>query len=177
MDTPGTQTPGPQKPGIVITGVSGRMGRMLVREVLASDACRLVGALERPGHDWVGRDLGAALGGADTVKNVDLSRKVLAWGQENYARNGLAAPDTDFLYGDVFEWLSRLQRRGDVFDLVVLDVGLPDTDGRELCKRLRKQGVKCPVVMLTGHAAQSDSPTCACTRASAPCTAAGLPPP
>ena len=65
MDTPGTQTPGPQKPGIVITGVSGRMGRMLVREVLASDACRLVGALERPGHDWVGRDLGAALGGAD----------------------------------------------------------------------------------------------------------------
>lgn len=70
MDTPGTQTPGPQTPhtqtpGIVITGVSGRMGRMLVREVLASDACRLVGALERPGHDWVGRDLGAALGGAD----------------------------------------------------------------------------------------------------------------
>lgn len=70
MDTPGTQTPGPQTPGpqtpgIVITGVSGRMGRMLVREVLASGACRLVGALERPGHDWVGRDLGAALGGAE----------------------------------------------------------------------------------------------------------------
>ena len=35
--------------------------------------------------------------------------------------------------------------------LVVLDVGLPDTDGRELCKKLRKQGVKCPIVMLTGH--------------------------
>lgn len=68
-----------------------------------------------------GFGLNAALGGADTVKNVDLSRKVLAWGQENYALNGLAAPDTDFLYGDVFEWLSRLQRRGDVFDLVVLD--------------------------------------------------------
>ncbi|MBV0891187.1 4-hydroxy-tetrahydrodipicolinate reductase [Paracoccus sp. Z118] len=50
-------------PGIVVTGVSGRMGRMLVREVLASDACRLVGALVREGSDWVGRDVGAAMGG------------------------------------------------------------------------------------------------------------------
>lgn len=68
-----------------------------------------------------GFGLSAALRGAQTVKNVDLSRKVLAWGQENYALSGLPAPDTDFLYGDVFEWLTRLRRRGDVFDLVVLD--------------------------------------------------------
>lgn len=68
-----------------------------------------------------GFGLSAALGGAATVKNVDLSRKVLAWGQENYALSGLAAPDADFLYGDVFEWLGRLRRRGDRFDLVVLD--------------------------------------------------------
>ncbi len=52
------------KPGIVVTGAAGRMGQMLCREVLASDAVRLVGALVRPGHDWVGRDLGAAMGGA-----------------------------------------------------------------------------------------------------------------
>ena len=65
--------------------------------------------------------MAAALGGARTVKNVDLSRKVLAWGQENYALSGLEAPDTDFLYGDVFGWLARLYRRGDVFDVVVLD--------------------------------------------------------
>lgn len=51
------------KPGIVVTGASGRMGQMLVRTVLASPACRLVGALERPGHDWIGRDLGQAMGG------------------------------------------------------------------------------------------------------------------
>ncbi len=68
-----------------------------------------------------GFGLSAVLGGAQTVKNVDLSRKVLAWGQENYALSGLAAPDRDFLYGDVFGWLRRLHRRGDVFDLVVLD--------------------------------------------------------
>ncbi len=47
--------------------------------------------------------------------------------------------------------------RSELFDLVVLDVGLPDTDGRELCKRLRKQGVKCPVVMLTGHDTDADT--------------------
>lgn len=50
-------------PGIVITGVSGRMGRMLAQVVAASDAARLVGAVERPGHDWIGQDLGVALGG------------------------------------------------------------------------------------------------------------------
>ncbi|NHF73651.1 4-hydroxy-tetrahydrodipicolinate reductase [Paracoccus xiamenensis] len=51
------------KPGIVITGVSGRMGQMLVRVVGESDKVRLVGAIERPGSDWVGRDLGQAMGG------------------------------------------------------------------------------------------------------------------
>lgn len=49
-------------PGVVITGASGRMGRMLIDEVLGSEALRLVGAVERPGHDWIGRDLGEALG-------------------------------------------------------------------------------------------------------------------
>ena len=53
-----------EKPGIVVTGVSGRMGQMLVKVVNASDQVRLVGALERPGSDWIGRDLGEAMGGA-----------------------------------------------------------------------------------------------------------------
>ncbi|MCV6593217.1 MAG: 4-hydroxy-tetrahydrodipicolinate reductase [Silicimonas sp.] len=53
-----------EKPGIVIAGASGRMGQMLVAEVLASDHARLVGAFEREGHDWIGRDLGEAMGGA-----------------------------------------------------------------------------------------------------------------
>ena len=43
------------------------------------------------------------------------------------------------------------------FDLIILDVGLPDTDGRELCKVMRKQNVKCPIVMLTGHDGDADT--------------------
>lgn len=50
-------------PGIVVMGASGRMGQMLIREIEANDRARLVGALERPGHDWVGRDLGDLMGG------------------------------------------------------------------------------------------------------------------
>lgn len=44
-----------------------------------------------------------------------------------------------------------------IYDLVILDVGLPDTDGRELCKLMRRQGVKCPVLMLTGHDSDADT--------------------
>ncbi|WP_395540619.1 4-hydroxy-tetrahydrodipicolinate reductase [Neotabrizicola sp. sgz301269] len=51
-------------PGIVITGVSGRMGRMLTELVTASDKARLVAGVERAGHPWIGRDLGECLGGA-----------------------------------------------------------------------------------------------------------------
>lgn len=51
-------------PGIVVTGASGRMGQMLVRTVCQSDRARLLGAIERKGHDWIGRDPGEAMGGA-----------------------------------------------------------------------------------------------------------------
>ncbi|MGC1427150.1 MAG: 4-hydroxy-tetrahydrodipicolinate reductase [Albidovulum sp.] len=51
-------------PGMVVTGVSGRMGQMLAGLISASDKARLVSAVERTGHAWVGRDLGEAMGGA-----------------------------------------------------------------------------------------------------------------
>jgi len=43
------------------------------------------------------------------------------------------------------------------FDLVLLDVGLPDFDGREVCRLMRKAGVKCPIIMLTGHDSEADT--------------------
>lgn len=51
-------------PGVVVVGASGRMGQMLIRTVTDSDKARLVGAVEREGHAWVGQDLGVAMGGA-----------------------------------------------------------------------------------------------------------------
>ena len=51
-------------PGLVVTGASGRMGQMLMRTIQDSDKCKLVGAVERKGHDWVGRDVGECMGGA-----------------------------------------------------------------------------------------------------------------
>jgi DNA-binding response OmpR family regulator len=42
-------------------------------------------------------------------------------------------------------------------DLVVMDVGLPDMDGREAVKLMRKAGYKAPVIMLTGHDSDSDT--------------------
>ena len=37
------------------------------------------------------------------------------------------------------------------FDAILLDVGLPDMDGRALCRKLRDVGIDCPVIMLTGE--------------------------
>ena len=54
-----------QTPGIVVTGGSGRMGRTLIGLIAESDDARLAGVVERPGHDWIGRDVGACLGGAE----------------------------------------------------------------------------------------------------------------
>ena len=42
-------------------------------------------------------------------------------------------------------------------DLVIMDVGLPDVDGREAVRMLRKNGFKAPVIMLTGHDTDSDT--------------------
>lgn len=42
-------------------------------------------------------------------------------------------------------------------DLVIMDVGLPDVDGREAVRILRKSGFKAPIIMLTGHDTDSDT--------------------
>jgi len=42
-------------------------------------------------------------------------------------------------------------------DLVLMDVGLPDVDGREAVRILRKNGFKAPIIMLTGHDTDSDT--------------------
>jgi DNA-binding response OmpR family regulator len=42
-------------------------------------------------------------------------------------------------------------------DMLILDVGLPDMDGRELCRLLRRSEVKSPIIMLTGADSEADT--------------------
>jgi len=45
---------------------------------------------------------------------------------------------------------------GKSFDAIILDVGLPDGDGRDFCRKLRERGFKMPVIMLTGVTEEAD---------------------
>ncbi len=47
--------------------------------------------------------------------------------------------------------------RNDYVDVVILDVGLPDMDGREVCRLMRRAGVKAPIIMLTGADTDADT--------------------
>jgi 23S rRNA (cytosine1962-C5)-methyltransferase len=62
----------------------------------------------------------AAKGGA-RVTSLDLSKKYLEWGRRNFTLNGLDPAAHDFIYGDTFDWLRRLAKKGRTFDAVVLD--------------------------------------------------------
>jgi DNA-binding response OmpR family regulator len=42
------------------------------------------------------------------------------------------------------------------YDALLLDVSLPDGDGRDYCKKLRQRGIKVPIIMLTGSAEETD---------------------
>jgi 23S rRNA (cytosine1962-C5)-methyltransferase len=63
----------------------------------------------------------AAAGGARRVLNIDTSRRVLDWGEENARLNGQPVDRYDFVSGDVFDWLGRLAKKGQGFDVVISD--------------------------------------------------------
>jgi DNA-binding response OmpR family regulator len=49
------------------------------------------------------------------------------------------------------------QAKEDYFDVILLDVGLPDTDGRAVCQLMRHNGVTSPIIMLTGADTDADT--------------------
>ncbi|MGA7975215.1 MAG: response regulator transcription factor [Pseudolabrys sp.] len=49
------------------------------------------------------------------------------------------------------------EAKGGQIDLMIMDVGLPDVDGREVVRIVRKNGFKAPIIMLTGHDTDSDT--------------------
>lgn len=63
----------------------------------------------------------ATAGGATRVLNIDTSRRVLDWGEENARLNGQPVDRYDYIAGDVFDWLGRLAKKGQAFDVVVVD--------------------------------------------------------
>jgi DNA-binding response OmpR family regulator len=89
------------------------------------------------------------------------------------ARRILVVDDDDVLRDSLVEQLSLYEEfdivqdstaargvaraRSEPVDLVIMDVGLPDMDGREAVKLLRKGGFKAPVIMLTGQDSESDT--------------------
>ncbi|MEJ2016630.1 MAG: response regulator transcription factor [Limibacillus sp.] len=56
--------------------------------------------------------------------------------------------------GTAKEGLERA--KGEYFDAILLDVGLPDGDGRDLCRVMRRNGVKAPIIMLTAQESDAD---------------------
>ncbi len=47
--------------------------------------------------------------------------------------------------------------KSDYFDVIILDVGLPDMDGREVCRLMRKNGGTSPIILLTGADTETDT--------------------
>jgi len=62
----------------------------------------------------------AAMAGAHTT-SIDLSRAHLDWGRRNFLLNQIEPANHEFIFGDVFEWLGRLQRKQRRFDMIILD--------------------------------------------------------
>ncbi|HTS18215.1 MAG TPA: pseudouridine synthase [Verrucomicrobiae bacterium] len=62
----------------------------------------------------------AAKAGAVTA-SVDLSKNYLEWGRENFRLNGIDPAGHGFIFGDAFEWLKRFAKRGQRWDVVIVD--------------------------------------------------------
>ncbi|MEI8143818.1 MAG: response regulator transcription factor [Alphaproteobacteria bacterium] len=89
------------------------------------------------------------------------ARKILLCDDDAEVREALAeqiALHDEFIAESVDTAAKAVQAvKGDHIDLLIMDVGLPDMDGREAVKIMRKNGFKSPIIMLTGHDTDSDA--------------------
>lgn len=64
----------------------------------------------------------------------------------------------DFVIQEAASGAAALEiAKGSNHDLLLLDVGLPDMDGREVCRLMRRAGVNAPIIMLTGADTEADT--------------------
>lgn len=62
----------------------------------------------------------AARAGA-VVTSLDLSKRYLDWGRDNFRLNNINPEAHDFIFGDCFDWMERLAKKGRSYDVVLLD--------------------------------------------------------
>ena len=93
---------------------------------------------------------------------MSAERPILIVDDDDALRDTLAeqlAVDGEFVAteaGSVMEAEEKLLAKDARFDAVILDVGLPDGDGRDFCAKLRRQGQNMPIIMLTGSDGETD---------------------
>jgi DNA-binding response OmpR family regulator len=92
---------------------------------------------------------------------MNAGRKILIVDDDDALRQSLAEQlerDAEFAVTECDTATAALDAvKRDRFDVMLLDVGLPDMDGRDLCRQLRREAINVPIVMLT--AADSDGDT------------------
>jgi DNA-binding response OmpR family regulator len=89
-------------------------------------------------------------------------RDILIAGGETRQRAALAAAlETGGVFrvsevASALEALTRTQLRAQRFDAVIVDSALPDSDGPDLCARMRRRGLRVPIIVLSDFAAEND---------------------
>ena len=84
------------------------------------------------------------------VEDDDAFRQVL---MENLGADSTLQPTGVATLGEATQLLGAAEAR---FDVIVLDVNLPDGDGRDYCAQLRRQRHNMPIIMLTGSSEETD---------------------
>jgi len=91
---------------------------------------------------------------------MTIGKKILLIDDDGALRDSLAEQlrlHEEFATTEVGDGAASLEAtKGEYFDAIILDVGLPDMDGREVCRLMRRSGVKSPVLLLTGHDTDAD---------------------
>jgi DNA-binding response OmpR family regulator len=113
--------------------------------------CECIGIV---GDNGTGNDSGIRL-------DVNIGKRVLLVEDEDALREMLAEQlqlHEEFATVTAGTGAKALElAKADHFDVIILDIGLPDMDGREVCRLMRRNGIKSPIIMLTGADTDADT--------------------